>query len=131
VGGIGVLAAVEEVEAGNVDLIAPQGVVDAGDAGIRVTGNLNIAATTVLNAGNIQTGGNFVGCAFRAATACAESRSRFGFQHECRHEQCRKSGRQFATRREEKEKEKEASIVVVEVVGYGGGRGPRTIPITP
>jgi hypothetical protein len=30
-GGIGVLAAVEGVEAGNVDLIAPQGVVDAGE----------------------------------------------------------------------------------------------------
>jgi hypothetical protein len=31
--------------------------VDAGDAGIRVTGNLNIAAVHVLNVGNIQVGG--------------------------------------------------------------------------
>ncbi len=56
-GGIGVLASVQGVPAGNVDLIAPAGSVDAGDAGIRVTGNLNIAAVHVLNVGNIQVGG--------------------------------------------------------------------------
>jgi len=56
-GGIGVLATVKGVEPGNVDLIAPEGFVDAGDAGIRVTGNLNIAASLVLNAGNISVGG--------------------------------------------------------------------------
>ncbi len=56
-GGIGVLATVAGVEPGNVDLIAPTGVVDAGDAGIRATGNLNIAATAVLNASNIAVSG--------------------------------------------------------------------------
>ncbi|HEY9153874.1 MAG TPA: filamentous hemagglutinin family protein [Opitutaceae bacterium] len=56
-GGIGVLAAVPGVKPGNVDLIAPVGTVDAGDAGIRSTGNLNIAAAVVLNASNIQVGG--------------------------------------------------------------------------
>jgi hypothetical protein len=60
-GGIGVLATVTGVPPGNVDLIAPGGVVDAGDAGIRVTGNLSIAAVAVLNAGNIQVGGTSVG----------------------------------------------------------------------
>ena len=39
-GGIGVLATVAGVAPGNVDLIAPVGVVDAGDAGIRSSGNL-------------------------------------------------------------------------------------------
>ncbi len=34
-GGIGVLASVKNVPPGDVDLIAPQGFVDAGDAGIR------------------------------------------------------------------------------------------------
>ena len=52
-GGIGVLAAVEGVAPGNVDLIAPSGVIDAGDAGIRSTGTLNLAATKILNADNI------------------------------------------------------------------------------
>ena len=60
-GGIGVLATVAGVPPGNVDLIAPTGVVDAGDAGIRATGNLNIAATAVLNASNISVGGASVG----------------------------------------------------------------------
>jgi filamentous hemagglutinin len=39
-GGIGVLATTAGVKPGDVDLIAPTGVVDAGDAGIRA-GNLN------------------------------------------------------------------------------------------
>ena len=60
-GGIGVLATVAGVAAGNVDLIAPKGTIDAGDAGIRVTGNINIAANNVVNAGNIAAGGSSVG----------------------------------------------------------------------
>ena len=60
-GGIGVLASVAGVKPGNVDLIAPKGFVDAGDAGIRSAGNLNIAANQVLNAGNISTGGTSTG----------------------------------------------------------------------
>ncbi|HEY2573110.1 MAG TPA: filamentous hemagglutinin family protein, partial [Verrucomicrobiaceae bacterium] len=60
-GGIGVLATVTGVPPGNVDLIAPTGVVDAGDAGIRATGNLNIAATAVLNASNISVAGSSTG----------------------------------------------------------------------
>ncbi|MGB8165868.1 MAG: filamentous hemagglutinin family protein, partial [Chthoniobacteraceae bacterium] len=60
-GGIGVLATVKGVAPGDVDLIAPKGSVDAGDAGIRVTGNLNIAAVTVLNADNISVGGTSTG----------------------------------------------------------------------
>ena len=60
-GGIGVLATVKGVTPGNVDLIAPAGTVDAGDAGIRVSGNLNIAAAQVLNAANIQVSGSSAG----------------------------------------------------------------------
>jgi hypothetical protein len=68
-GGIGVLAAVEGVKPGNVDLIAPEGFVDAGDAGIRVTGNLNIAAQVVINAGNISAGGTTTGTSVSAPAA--------------------------------------------------------------
>ncbi len=60
-GGIGVLATVAGVQPGDVDLIAPRGVVDAGDAGIRASGDLNIAAVQVLNADNIQAGGTTTG----------------------------------------------------------------------
>ena len=60
-GGIGVLATVKGVAAGDVDLIAPLGSVDAGDAGIRVSGNLSIAANQVLNTANIAAGGSSAG----------------------------------------------------------------------
>lgn len=60
-GGIGVLATVKGVVPGDVYLIAPKGSVDAGDAGIRVTGNLSIAAVQVLNADNIQVAGTSTG----------------------------------------------------------------------
>ncbi|MEJ1972678.1 MAG: filamentous hemagglutinin family protein [Lacunisphaera sp.] len=59
--GIGVLATLAGVKPGDVDLIAPVGTVDAGDAGIRASGNLNVAARVVLNAANIQVGGVSVG----------------------------------------------------------------------
>lgn len=60
-GGIGVLAAVAGVRPGDVDLIAPTGYIDAGDAGIRSLGNLNLAAEKILNADNILAGGVTVG----------------------------------------------------------------------
>ena len=60
-GGIGVLESVTGVPPGNVDLIAPSGIIDAGDAGIRVSGNLNLAAVQILNASNIQVSGTSVG----------------------------------------------------------------------
>ena len=59
--GIGVLATVAGVKPGDVDLIAPVGTIDAGDAGIRSSGNLNLAARVVLNSSNIQVGGSSAG----------------------------------------------------------------------
>src|SRR3546814_5951784 len=49
------------VAAPNVFLIAPRGTVDAGDAGVRVAGNLFIAAAAVANADNFQVGGTSFG----------------------------------------------------------------------
>jgi filamentous hemagglutinin family protein len=60
-GGIGVLASVAGIEPGAVTLLAPRGTVDAGDAGIRATGNITIAAAQVRNADNIAAGGASVG----------------------------------------------------------------------
>ncbi len=47
----------EGITPGDVDLIAPTGEVNAGDAGIGAAGNLNIAALRVVGADNIQVGG--------------------------------------------------------------------------
>lgn len=57
--GIGALSS-SGIKAGDVDLIAPKGTVNAGDAGIRA-GNLNIAAQTVLGADNISVSGTSTG----------------------------------------------------------------------
>jgi hypothetical protein len=46
---------------GNVDLIAPQGIVDAGDAGIGAAGDINIAARSVVGLSNITFGGTSAG----------------------------------------------------------------------
>lgn len=59
--GIAALQSIPGEEGGNVNLIAPAGTVDAGDAGIRVSGNLNIAAAVVANANNIQVQGTQAG----------------------------------------------------------------------
>ncbi|WP_428312722.1 filamentous haemagglutinin family protein [Hydrocarboniphaga sp.] len=58
--GIATLQTVAGLDAGDANLVAPAGTVDAGDAGIRA-GNLNIAALQVANADNIQVQGNSVG----------------------------------------------------------------------
>ncbi|NJL07245.1 MAG: filamentous hemagglutinin family protein [Methylacidiphilales bacterium] len=45
----------------NLYLLAPVGIVDAGDAGIRVSGDLVVAAKVVMNADNIDVGGSATG----------------------------------------------------------------------
>lgn len=59
--GIGTVIGFSGVEPGDVDPIAPVGTVDAGDAGIRVSGNFNVAALYVLNTDNIKVGGETKG----------------------------------------------------------------------
>jgi hypothetical protein len=59
--GIGQLLTGPGETAGLVDLIAPKGTVNAGDAGIRVAGDLNIAALQVIGANNITVGGTATG----------------------------------------------------------------------
>jgi hypothetical protein len=59
--GIATLQTIPGASPGDVYLVAPRGTVDAGDAGIRVSGNLVVAAAQVLNAVNIQVQGTKVG----------------------------------------------------------------------
>ncbi|MDO7898806.1 filamentous hemagglutinin family protein [Pseudomonas citrulli] len=65
--GIATLNPIAEVAPGDIDLIAPLGTIDAGEAGIRVSGNVNIAALTVVNAANIQTQGKSNGVPLAAS----------------------------------------------------------------
>jgi filamentous hemagglutinin len=69
--GIGQLLTGPNETAGLVNLIAPNGDVNAGDAGIRVAGNLNIAAVQVIGAGNISVVGTSTGVPVNEAGALA------------------------------------------------------------
>jgi hypothetical protein len=50
-----------EIEPSSVRLIAPVGTVDAGDAGVRASGDVFVAAAQVANADNFAAGGSVVG----------------------------------------------------------------------
>ncbi|SEQ14439.1 filamentous hemagglutinin family N-terminal domain-containing protein [Solimonas aquatica] len=71
--GIAALQSVPGEPAGSANLIAPVGTVDAGDAGIRVSGSLNVAAAQVANADNIQVSGAKIGVPSAAVDSSAMS----------------------------------------------------------
>jgi filamentous hemagglutinin family protein len=119
-GGIGVLESVAGAPPGNVDLIAPNGTVNPGDAGIRVSGNLNIAAARVVNAGNISVGGKSSGVptvtAPNIAGLSAASNATGAASNTAA-----EAARQAASRAAGQQDQILPSIITVEVIGYGGG----------
>ncbi|WP_428382606.1 filamentous haemagglutinin family protein [Nevskia ramosa] len=112
--GIAVLQTRPGDPTGTANLVAPTGTVDAGDAGIRVSGSLNVAANAVANAGNISTGGGSTGVptgavnvsavAAGSAVSAAVNQSADGLA----------GGRPQQTA---------ANQITVEVLGFGGGSG--------
>jgi hypothetical protein len=112
--GIQVLRALPAAPISNADLVAFQGVVNAGDAGIRVSGNINLAAVAVLNASNIQVGGTATGIPvvnapnIGAVTTASNT-----------------AGANQATvpTTTASTNNNRPSIIIVEVIGYGGGNG--------
>jgi hypothetical protein len=123
-GGIGVLATVEGVKPGDVDLYAPTGVIDAGEAGIRVTGNINLGAVAVVNASNISAGGSSTGAP--VATVTAPSVSTVSNASNA----AAASSTPASKANDEKQANSQSapvadlpSIYSVEVIGYGGGSG--------
>ncbi len=112
--GIATLNPIPEVPAGDIDLIAPLGTIDAGEAGIRVSGNINIAALRVVNAANIQTQGKSSGVPVSAAvnTGAMSSASAAGAAASQAAEDAARS-QQAAAR------QGRASIVTVEVLSFG------------
>ena len=119
-GGIGVLASIAGVMPGDVDLIAPSGVVDAGDAGIRVSGNLNIAATAVLNASNIAAGGTVAGAPV-APVVAAPSLSAVAPPSQPPPTDPAKEQREKEREKAREQAQEADSIFTVEVLVSGGG----------
>ena len=120
-GGIGVLAAVEGVKPGNVDLIAPRGFVDAGDAGIQSTGNLTIAAQVVLNAGNISSGGTSSGTTVSTASAPSAATVTAASNSSAATTAAPVNAATAEKPVEAPAVEEVLSVITVEVIGYGGG----------
>ncbi|MBB4198911.1 hypothetical protein CCR94_15855 [Rhodoblastus sphagnicola] len=111
--GIATLNPIPEVKAGDIDLIAPLGKVDAGEAGIRVSGDINIAAMQILNAANIQAQGKSTGIptvqAPNISAGLTASNATAATQQTALPKQGSGNDR--------------PSVIIVEVLGYGGGTG--------
>ena len=120
-GGIGVLAAVEGVEPGAVNLIAPGGTVDAGDAGIRATGDIKIAAAAVVNADNISSGGTTAGAPSSPSVAAPNIGGLTSGASNSAAASSAASQVSQPSSTQDKPAEEAPSLISVEVLGYGGG----------
>ncbi len=115
--GIATLIGVQGVAPGNVDLFAPNGIIDAGEAGIRASGNLTVAALEILHVQNIQVQGRAVGLPTivgpNVAAAIAASNTT-GAGNSVAEEVARQQTSVT-------EQQDTPSLITVEVLGYGGG----------
>lgn len=118
--GIGALQT-GDVQAGDVDLIAPKGTVNAGDAGIRA-GNLNIAALVVLGADNISVSGSTTGAPVAdtsAVTAASSGATTGGDDSASVVESLNQAAAESAKAAQELAEALRPYVVRVEVLGYG------------
>ncbi|VFR16913.1 Filamentous haemagglutinin family outer membrane protein associated with VreARI signalling system [plant metagenome] len=123
--GIATLAPIPEVAPGSVDLIAPLGTIDAGEAGIRSSGSVNVAALHVANAANIQAQGEVVGIpmavavnvgALTSASAAAASATT--------------AAQETAQRARADARQNLPSIISVQILGFGEEAEPSAPPAT-
>ncbi|WP_426426237.1 filamentous haemagglutinin family protein [Bradyrhizobium genosp. A] len=113
--GIAVLQTSSAATTSNLYLLAPRGTVDAGTAGIRVSGNLIVAAVQVVNAFNVKVGGTTTGVqVFSVPNVGALSAASNAAGAAAKSAETPTASGGGSDR---------ASVFIVEVVGYGGGDG--------
>lgn len=112
--GIGTLKTRPDTREGDVRLYAPNGQIDAGDAGIRVSGNFEVGAQRVIGADNISVGGASSGTAVSAPAAAPVS----GVSSN-NNESQRAAAEPAATASGGQEQRDRNSILTVELVGLG------------
>lgn len=110
--GIAVVQSSKLAKRSNAYLLAPRGTVDAGEAGIRVSGDLVVAAVQVVNAGNIQVGGTATG----VPTVVAPNIGALSAASNTAGAATKSAELPTASGNNDR-----ASVFIVEVVGYGGG----------
>ncbi|HEY8334805.1 MAG TPA: filamentous hemagglutinin family protein [Tardiphaga sp.] len=118
--GIATLNPIPQVKAGDIDLIAPLGTIDAGEAGIRVSGNVNLAALQIVNAANIQVQGSSSGIPTVQAPSIAAALSTSNATTATQRSSTPTQGSGNA----------QPSVIIVEVLGYGGGSDSSDQPNT-
>ena len=110
--GIATLQSLPGVPVGNANLMAPRGTINAGAAGLRVSGNLNIVALQVLNAFNIQVQGATVGIPGTAVPnigALSDASAASGA-----------ATKAITSAGQGNNNNAQPSILIVEIEGYGG-----------
>ncbi|WP_455153258.1 filamentous haemagglutinin family protein [Bradyrhizobium cenepequi] len=109
--GIATLNPIPQVPPGDIDLIAPIGTIDAGEAGIRVSGNVNLAALQIVNAANIQVQGASTGIPTVQAPNISAALSTSNAT----------AATQQTTAPNPGSGNERPSVIIVEFLGYGGG----------
>lgn len=113
--GIATLNPIPEVPPGDVDLIAPLGTIDAGEAGIRVSGNVNLAALHVVNAENIKVQGEAIGIPVVASVNIGALTNASTAAS-----QATVAAQDLMQRERAAQRQAQPSIVNVKVLGFGG-----------
>ncbi|MDE1174710.1 MAG: filamentous hemagglutinin family protein [Parvibaculaceae bacterium] len=117
--GIATLNPIPDVPPGDIDLIAPLGTIDAGEAGIRVSGNINLAALHIVNAANIKVQGTSAGIPVAMAPNIAGLTAASNVAGAASNA----AGDAANRSRQGRLGQDMPSIITVEVIGYGGGDG--------